>query len=96
MYEQRETSAPRKHHVDYRDRGNFCTAKTRNVHGVVDSFNPLPYVHSLAIFPTKLSYPRARRAIPCSIEPILNSKILRALRLMTGQLLVSVDMGRGP
>ena len=49
----------------------------------------------LAIFPNKLSYPRARRAIPCCIEPsieycsaILNSEIpwmLRALCLKTGQ-----------
>ena len=39
MYEQRDTSVPRKHHADYRDRSNWGTTKTRKVHGVVYSFN---------------------------------------------------------
>ena len=40
MYEQRDTSVPRKHHADYRDRGNWDTTKTQNVHIMVYSFNP--------------------------------------------------------
>ena len=41
MYEQRDTFVPRKHHADYRDRGNWGTTKTRNVHvrKVVYGFN---------------------------------------------------------
>ena len=35
MYEQLDTSVPRKH----RDRGNWSTTKTRHVHRVVYSFN---------------------------------------------------------
>ena len=34
------------------------------VHG-----HPLPLVYVHPIFPNKLSYPRARWAMPCSIEP---------------------------
>ena len=32
MYKQRDTSVPRKHPADYRDRGNCGTTKTRNIH----------------------------------------------------------------
>ena len=32
MYKQRDTFVPRKHHADYRDRGNWGTTKTKNVH----------------------------------------------------------------
>ena len=38
MYEQRDTFVPRKHHADYRDRGNWGTTKTRNVPRVVYIF----------------------------------------------------------
>ena len=38
MYEQWDTSVPKKHHADYSDRGNLGTAKTRNIHRVVYSF----------------------------------------------------------
>ena len=38
MCEQRDTSVPRKHQVDYRDRGNWGTTKTKNVQRVVYSF----------------------------------------------------------
>ena len=36
--EQRDTSVPRIHHADYRDRDNWGTAKNRNIHRVVYSF----------------------------------------------------------
>ena len=35
MYEQRDTSVPRKHNADYVDRGNWGTTKTRNIHRVI-------------------------------------------------------------
>ena len=38
MYKQRDTYVPRKHHVGYRDRGNWGTSKTRNIHREVHSF----------------------------------------------------------
>ena len=38
MYEQRDTSVPRKHHADYRDEGSWGTTKTGNKHRVVYSF----------------------------------------------------------
>ena len=41
MYEQRDTSVPRKHQADYRDGGNWGTNKTRNIHRVVYNFNPM-------------------------------------------------------
>ena len=40
MYQQRDASVPRNHHVDYRDRDTSVTTKIRNVHKVVNSFNP--------------------------------------------------------
>ena len=39
MCEQRDTSVPRKHHAGYRERGNWGTTKTINIHRVVYSFN---------------------------------------------------------
>ena len=39
MYEQPDTSVPRKHHADDRDRGNWGTPKTMNVHKVIYSLN---------------------------------------------------------
>ena len=39
MYENWDTCVPRKHHADYRDRGNWGTSKTRNVKRVVYRFN---------------------------------------------------------
>ena len=39
MYEQRDTSVPRKHHAGYRDKGSWGTIKTRNIHLVVYIFN---------------------------------------------------------
>ena len=41
MYEQRDTSVPRKHQADYRYKGNRGTAKTRNIHRVVYSSNTM-------------------------------------------------------
>ena len=38
VYEQRDTSVPRKHHTDDRDRDNWGTAKAGNIHRVVYSF----------------------------------------------------------
>ena len=32
VHELRDTSVPRKHRAAYRDRGNWGTTKTRNVH----------------------------------------------------------------
>ena len=32
MYEQRDTSVPRKDHDNYRDRGDWGTTKIRNIH----------------------------------------------------------------
>ena len=39
MYEQRDTSVPRKHHAVCRDRGNWGPAKTINIHKEVCTFN---------------------------------------------------------
>ena len=55
MYEQRDTSVPRKHHADHRDRGNWSTAKTRHIHRVVYSFNEsLVYILG-SMFTTRLT-----------------------------------------
>ena len=47
MYEQHDTSVPTKHHADYRDRGNWGTTNTRNIHRVVYSF--LTLIFTLAV-----------------------------------------------
>ena len=39
MCEQWDTSVPRKHHADHRDRGNWGTTKTENKRRVFYSFN---------------------------------------------------------
>ena len=51
MYEQWDRSLPRKHHVDYRDRANWGTTKTKKVHSVVYSCNfHLFATHSINLF----------------------------------------------
>ena len=32
MYDQRDTPVPKKHHADYRDKGNWGTTKTRKIY----------------------------------------------------------------
>ena len=39
VYKKRDKFLPRKHHADYRDRGNWGTTKTRNINVVVHGFN---------------------------------------------------------
>ena len=49
MYETLNTSVglpELKHHADYKDRGNWGTAKTRNIHRVVYSFK---HIRALAL-----------------------------------------------
>ena len=45
VYEQRDTSVPRKHRADYRDRDNWGTTRTRNIHRVVYSFNSRGHIY---------------------------------------------------
>ena len=48
MCKQPDTSGPRKHHADYKDRGNWGTTKNRNINIEVYSFKSgfgLDYQH---------------------------------------------------
>ena len=48
MHEQRDTSVPRKHHPDYRDRSNWGTTKSRVVYSFNSSVAPQVLFNSSA------------------------------------------------
>ena len=50
MHERRDTYVPRKHQADYKDRGNWYTTETRNIHRVVYCFKQLYDTIYLRIF----------------------------------------------
>ena len=55
MYEQWDTCVHRKHYADYRDRGNWGTTETRNIHGMVYSFN-LELYFDVTVFTIRLTF----------------------------------------
>ena len=65
MYEQRDTSVPRKHQADYTDRGNRGATKIRNTHRVVYGFKFRLY-KTPSMFVTQYPYRQVHHSIHCT------------------------------